>query len=183
MRNPAMVSILAHCWTLRVTLAAAVPTSVGAVLEVPVGESDICPIRAGFCGAASLPLAVGERFRHVTGKNLYEVYGMTEASGIIALIHPPALALSVRSAFVCHTQVVVRRLNADGALGKPAWRVKLACNLSGPTVSPGYRTGEHNRVFLPDDVLNTGDLATPMPQAGSISPAALGSDHSERSQH
>jgi fatty-acyl-CoA synthase len=163
MRNPAMVS---GFWRIveryGVTLAAAVPTSVGAVLEVPVGESDIRSIRAGFCGAASLPLAVGERFRHVTGKNLYEVYGMTEASGIIA-VDPPAGPGAIGSVGfrLPYTQVVVRRLNADGALGETCVEGEVGVlTLSGPTVSPGYRTGEHNRgVFLPDDVLNTGDLA------------------------
>ncbi len=51
-------------------------------LRMPPGHIEI---RAGFCGAASLPLAVGERFMQVTGKNLCEVYGMTEASGLIAI--------------------------------------------------------------------------------------------------
>ena len=86
MRNPAMVS---GFWRIverhRVTLAGAVPTSMGAVLEVPVGDADLRTVRAGFCGAASLPLAVGERFREITGRTLYEVYGMTEASGLIAI--------------------------------------------------------------------------------------------------
>ena len=51
-----------------VTLAGAVPTSVGAVLEVPLGDADMRAVRAGFTGAASLPPAVGERFREVTGR-------------------------------------------------------------------------------------------------------------------
>ena len=145
-----------------VTLAGAVPTSVGAVLEVPVGKSDISSIRAGFCGAASLPLAVGERFRQVTGKNLYEVYGMTEASGIIA-VDPPAGPGAVGSVGLRlpYTQVTVRRLNADGALGEICAENEVGVlTLSGPTVSPGYRNEEHNRgVFFPDGTLNSGDLA------------------------
>ena len=42
-------------------------------------------VRAGFCGAASLPRPWASAFAQVTGRDLYEVYGMTEASGIIAI--------------------------------------------------------------------------------------------------
>jgi fatty-acyl-CoA synthase len=73
LRTPAMVQ---GFWRLvaqhRATLVGAVPTSVGAVLEVPLAGADISAVRAGFCGAASLPPAVGERFRQVTGRGLFE---------------------------------------------------------------------------------------------------------------
>jgi len=86
LRNPAMVQ---GFWRLvarhRASLVGAVPTSVGAVLESPLEGADLAAVRAGFCGAASLPPATRERFRQVTGKNLFEVYGMTEASGLIAI--------------------------------------------------------------------------------------------------
>ena len=86
MRNPAMVSGFWHIIErYGITLAGAVPTSIGAILQVPPGDADIRSLRAGFCGAASLPLAVGERFREVTGRTLFEIYGMTESSGIIAV--------------------------------------------------------------------------------------------------
>jgi fatty-acyl-CoA synthase len=162
MRNPAMVS---RFWQIveryRVTLAGAVPTSVGAVLEVPVGDADISSIRAGFTGAASLPLAVGERFREVTGKALYEVYGMTEASGIIAIdpVAGPGCAGSVGFPLP-YTEVEVRRLGADGSLGETcAEREVGVLTVRGPTVSPGYRNPEHDRGVFVDGMLNTGDLA------------------------
>ena len=88
-----------------------VPTSVGAVLEVPLDGADISAVRAGFCGAASLPPAVGERFRQVTGRGLFEVYGMTEASGLIA-IDPVAGEGGIGSVgwALPYTRVEVRRL-------------------------------------------------------------------------
>ena len=162
MRNPAMVS---GFWRIverhRVTLAGAVPTSMGAVLEVPVGDADLRTVRAGFCGAASLPLAVGERFREITGRTLYEVYGMTEASGLIA-IDPtagPGGAGSVGFPLP-YTEVVIRRLEADGSLGVPCVIGEVGVlTVRGPTVSPGYRDPEHNRGVFVDGTLNTGDLA------------------------
>lgn len=47
--------------------------SIGAVLEVPLNGADISVVRASVTGATLLPPAVGERFRWVTGYNLYEV--------------------------------------------------------------------------------------------------------------
>jgi len=162
MRNPAMVT---GFWRIvqqyGVTLPGAVPTSIGAVLEVPLGDCDLHAVRAGFCGAASLPLAVGERFRQLTGHTLYEVYGMTEASGLVA-IDPPAGPGGAGSVGfpLPYTQVVVRRLQADGSLGEPCAQGEVgALTVRGPTVSPGYRNPEHDRGVFLDGTLNTGDLA------------------------
>jgi fatty-acyl-CoA synthase len=162
MRNPAMVNRFWHIVErYGVTMAGAVPTSLGAVLEVPIGDADISSIRAGFCGAASLPLAVGERFRQLTGKSLYEVYGMTEASGLIA-IDPTAGPGGVGSVGfrLPYTQVRVRRLNADGSLGDDCAEGEVGViTVHGPHVSPGYRNPEHNQgVFMADGGLNSGDL-------------------------
>ena len=115
LRNPAMVQ---GFWRLaaqyRATLVGGVPTAVGAVVEVPLAGADLSAVRAGFCGAASLPPAVGERFRQVTGRNLFEVYGMTEASGLIA-IDPVAGSGGEGSVGYAlpYTRVVVRRLEAN----------------------------------------------------------------------
>ncbi len=161
LRNPAMVQ---GFWRLAAqhgaTLVGAVPTSVGAVLEVPLDGADISAVRAGFCGAASLPLAVGERFRQVTGCSLFEVYGMTEASGLIA-IDPVAGTGGVGSVgwALPYTQVVVRRLEANGRLGSPCEADEIGViTVSGPHVSPGYRNPEHDAGIFEGGVLNSGDL-------------------------
>ena len=161
LRNPAMVQ---GFWRLAAqhgaTLVGAVPTSVGAVLEVPLDGADISAVRAGFCGAASLPLAVGERFRQVTGCSLFEVYGMTEASGLIA-IDPVAGTGGVGSVgwALPYTQVVVRRLEANGRLGSPCEAHEIGViTVSGPHVSPGYRNPEHDAGIFEGGVLNSGDL-------------------------
>jgi len=161
LRNPAMVQ---GFWRLvaqhGATLVGAVPTSVGAVLDVPLDGADISAVRAGFCGAASLPLAVGERFRQVTGRGLFEVYGMTEASGLIA-VDPVAGTGGVGSVgwALPYTQVVVRRLEANGRLGAPCETHEIGViTVSGPHVSPGYRNPEHDAGIFEGGVLNSGDL-------------------------
>jgi len=138
----------------------AVPTSVGAVLEVPLDGADISAARAGFCGAASLPTAVGERFRQVTGCGLFEVYGMTEASGLIAIdpVAGEGGAGSVGWALP-YTQVVVHRLEAGARLGAVCDTNEIGViTVRGPHVSPGYRNPEHDAGVFDGGVLNSGDL-------------------------
>jgi fatty-acyl-CoA synthase len=137
-----------------------VPTSIGAVLEVPLDGADMGSVRAGFTGAASLPLAVGERFRQVTGKTLYEVYGMTEASGLLAIDPPAGPGVPGSVGFpLPYTQLLVRRLNPDGSPGEacPPGDVGVV-TLRGPTVAPGYRNPAHDHGVFLDGTLNTGDL-------------------------
>lgn len=161
LRNPAMVQ---GFWRLSAkygaTLVGAVPTSVGAVLQVPLDGADLSAVRAGFCGAAPLPPAVGERFRQVTGRGLFEVYGMTEASGLIA-IDPVAGEGGVGSVgwALPYTQVAVHRLEANGRLGAACEPHEIGViTVRGPHVSPGYRNPEHNAGIFEDGVLNSGDL-------------------------
>jgi fatty-acyl-CoA synthase len=161
LRTPAMVQ---GFWRLvsqyQATLVGAVPTSVGAVLDVALDGADISAVRAGFCGAALLPPAVGERFREVTGRGLFEVYGMTEASGLIA-IDPVAGAGGVGSVgwALPYTEVSIRRLQADGQLGEVCTPGEIGViAVAGEHVSPGYRNPAHNAGVLDHGVLNSGDL-------------------------
>jgi fatty-acyl-CoA synthase len=161
LRSPAMVQ---GFWRLvaqyGATRVGAVPTSIGAVLEVPLAGADISAVRLGSTGAASLPPAVGERFEQVTGRRLHEVYGMTEASGLIALRPPgdPEGTGSVGWALP-YTRIVVCRLQADGRLGAPCEPGEIGViTVHGPHVSPGYRNPLHNAGVFEGGVLNSGDL-------------------------
>lgn len=161
MRNPAIVE---GFWRLvaqyKATVVGGVPTAVGAVLQVPVGDHDISALRAGLTGAALLPPAVGKRFKEVTGHTLYEILGMTEASGLIS-IDPLCGPGGVGSVGwpLPYTQVDVLRLNADGRLGEVcAAREIGVIAISGDHVSPGYRNPDHNDGVFSDGVLNSGDL-------------------------
>lgn len=161
LRNPAMVQ---GFWRLvaqyKATLVAGVPTSMGAILEVPLDGSDISAVRAGITGAALLPPAVGERFRMVTGRNLYEVYGMTETSGLIA--YDPIAGTGAGGSVgwaLPYTRVEVRRFGSDGRLGEVCETNEVGViSVRGPHVSPGYRNPEHNVGIFNDGMLNTGDL-------------------------
>lgn len=161
LRTPAMVK---GFWRLvaryRATMIGAVPTSVGAVLEVPIEGADLSGVRAGFCGAASLPISVGERFREMVGRGLFEVYGMTESSGLIAM-DPAAGDGCIGSVGLRmpYTEVVVRKLEPSGRLGAACAPGEIGVvTVRGPNVSPGYRDPEHDAGVFHDGLLNTGDL-------------------------
>ena len=129
-------------------------------MQVPVGGHDISALRGGLTGAALLPPAVGKRFREVTGHNLYEILGMTEASGLIS-IDPLCGSGAVGSVGwpLPYTQVDILRLNADGSLGEVcAVREIGVIAISGDHISPGYRDPDHNDGVFIDGVLNSGDL-------------------------
>jgi fatty-acyl-CoA synthase len=162
LRNPAMVQ---GFWPLvarhRATLVGGVPTAVGAVLQQsPLAGVDISCVRAGFCGAASLPPAVRQAFRQATGHDLHEVYGMTEASGIIAVdaVSSTGGEGSVGWALP-YTQVEVRRLESNGRLGAACASGEIGVvTIRGAHVSPGYRDPAHDAGVFEDGVLNSGDL-------------------------
>lgn len=161
LRNPAMIAAF---WRIasqyRVSWACGVPTSFAAVLEVPLQGADLSALRGGSTGAAILPPAVAKRFRELTGRTLYQGYGMTEAAGLITVE-----SSSAEGGGVCvgwplpYTEVLVRRLEADGRLGAACEAHEIGVvTVRGPTVSRGYLDPAQDAGTFAGEVLNTGDL-------------------------
>jgi fatty-acyl-CoA synthase len=58
-----------------------------------------------------------------------------------------------------YTEVVVRRLAADGSLGEPCAPEEIGViTVRGPTISPGYQNPVHDAEVFDHGLLNTGDL-------------------------
>ena len=162
LRNPAMIQSF---WKIvekyRVTIIAAVPTAIGALVEVPLHGADLSHVRYGICGAASMPRAVAERFEQLTGKKLHEILGMTESAGLIAidLASGERVAGSVGYALP-YTEVNIKRLLPDGSLGESCLPNEIGVlTVTGPTVSKGYLNPQQNKGVFEDGTLNSGDLA------------------------
>ena len=158
LRNPTMVAQFWRiCERYGVTIAGGVPTSITAITEVPVDDDvDLSSLRSGLTGASPLPVAVREKFNAVTGKPLNEIYGMTEASGLISCnpFGDDGGAGSVGFRFP-YTQVTIRRLGEEGNLGEPCDVGEVGVlTVRGPTVSPGYRNSEQNAETFVDGGLN-----------------------------
>jgi len=73
---------LIECW--KATFVCTVPTAAAALLQRPVGDSDISSLNAAFCGSAPLPVALFKRFQEVTGVEIIEGYGLTEATCLVS---------------------------------------------------------------------------------------------------
>ena len=161
LRNPAIVE---GFWRLvaqhNITVVGGVPTALGAVLQVPVGDNDISAVRTGLTGAALLPPAVGTRFKNVTGCHLYEILGMTESSGLVSIdpLCGPGSVGSVGWALP-YTQVEILRLKEDGSLGEPCATDEIGVIIiQGDHISPGYLDPKHNDGVFDIGRLNSGDL-------------------------
>lgn len=161
LRSPAIVE---GFWRIvadhKATLVGGVPTAIGAVLQTPVGNYDISSVRAGLTGAALLPPAVGKRFKEVTGRTLFEIFGMTESSGLVS-IDPLCGEGAVSSVGwpLPYTQVDVLRLNADGSLGEVCDPEEIGViTIVGENISPGYRDPNYSDDTFVDGRLNSGDL-------------------------
>jgi fatty-acyl-CoA synthase len=161
LRNPVMVERFWRlCERYGVTVAGAVPTSLGALTHVPTAGADLHRMRVALTGASPLPAAVRERFEEVTGRPVKEMYGMTEASGLISFNPARGNGGSGSVGFrFPYTRVVCRRLDDDGELGEVCEPGEIGVvTVSGPTVSPGYRDPTQGAGTFQDGVLVTGDL-------------------------
>lgn len=81
-RDPEVVRSI---WTLlaesRATVLAMVPTSLAAVVDVPVAGANLTALRAVCTGASPLPRELGARMEAKLEKPVCQIYGMTEMSG------------------------------------------------------------------------------------------------------
>ncbi|MDH4564348.1 AMP-binding protein [Pseudomonas sp. BN411] len=142
-RNP---EVIRQHWRLvehyGVTLSGGIPTSVAAMLEVPIDGHDISSLRFMLSGGAPVPAALCEKVKALTGLELYQAYGMTECTGVIAL---PNLARPAIPGSAGHVAEPIE-VRIDG--GEVCVR--------GATVFPGYLGQE--RSPLEDGWLRSGDL-------------------------
>ncbi|AVA35879.1 fatty-acyl-CoA synthase [Cupriavidus metallidurans] len=184
LRNPAMVTGI---WKIverfGITIFGAVPTALGALLNVPV-DADISSIRYGLTGAAPCPFSVTKRFAEVTGVELHELLGMTETGGATAADaagqRPTVGSVGYRLPF---TRLRVRRQDAEQGLGDDCDPHEVGVLfVEGPHVSHGYRDPSQNAGVFIEGGLNTGDLAY-FDDAGKLFIAGRAKDLIIRSGH
>lgn len=161
MRNPVIIK---NFWKIveryRATVIGGVPTALAALLNVPV-DADISSTRLSISGASLLPRAVALQFQKMTGTKIHEILGMTETGGLVSI--DPASAEPVLGSVgirLPYTQVVVRKLAADGSLGEACAPHEVGVmTVSGPHVTPGYKDQSQNGDALRGGYLDSGDLA------------------------
>jgi fatty-acyl-CoA synthase len=145
----------------KATIVAGVPTSIAALAEVPVGNSNVSSVRMAITGGSVLPKAVGERFEKRTGMRLFETYGMTETAAGIAFNpgrgEPLAGSVGFRAPYA---KTMIAAFGSEGKSPVPC--APLTSGLvvvRGPQVFPGYVDPKHNDgVLIEDGWLITGDV-------------------------
>ena len=147
-RNPEVVR---GFWKMvechRVAIGGAIPTSLSAIAQIDPDGADISCLRYFLTGGAPVPDAIGAALQRLTGRPTYQMYGLTECAGVVALpgIDQPPVP---RSAGRVEPPMEVR-IEGTG-IGEICVR--------GPTVFAGY-VGEPSPVSR-DGWLRTGDLGS-----------------------
>ncbi|TQV67989.1 AMP-binding protein [Exilibacterium tricleocarpae] len=132
-RNPEVIS---HCWRLvehyRIAFTGGIPTSVAAMMQVPVGDADISSLKMVAAGGSPVPLSLIDAVQAVTGLPIHQMYGMTETAGLITV--PNAAVTPVRGSVGWVPPVTEIRI--DGAAGQPGEVGEIY--VRGPQVFGGY---------------------------------------------
>ncbi len=154
-----------HYWRFvqrhRVTLLAAVPTVMSALLAVDPGDADRSSVRALYTGGSPLPDELAAAFEQRLGIPVRNILGMTECAGVISIepFHGPRVAGSCGLALP-FTEVVAMATPAHG--GAPLQPLPAGSSgilaVRGPHVGPGYTDAARNAGTFEDGWLITGDI-------------------------
>jgi len=158
-RDPAFVT---HFWKIidqhHVTHGGGVPTTLGALADVPVGDCDISSLRVSATGASICPPEIERRYlARWGGACVQQIYGMTELAGAITHdtmgVRPRAEAVGTRN------PLVELAILADGRLDTGPWPSPVGELLTrGPQVFAGYVDDKQTEGAFYEGWLRTGDI-------------------------
>jgi long-chain acyl-CoA synthetase len=146
----------------KVTIFCAVPTMYIAIIShAKAGEFDLSSVRACISGGAALPMAVRKKFMDLTGGNLVEGYGLSEASPVTHVnpVHDGVVKDGSIGIPIQETDAAIVDLSNPDHFLPVGGEGELA--VRGPQVMKGYwnRADESKAVFR-NGWLLTGDIAT-----------------------
>jgi fatty-acyl-CoA synthase len=159
MRNQAVVK---HYWTLAdrcgITLIAAVPTVIAALMTTECTGVEIRKPRACLTGGSPLPGELATQFERKFGIPVRNILGMTECAGVIS-IEPLRGPRTPGSCGLALPFTVVQAVAADGSGRTCAADESGILRVRGPNVGPGYTDARRNAgTFGADGWLITGDI-------------------------
>ncbi|GAA5316461.1 MAG: acyl-CoA synthetase [Candidatus Pelagadaptatus aseana] len=151
LRNPEVVK---RCWDLvehyRIKVMGGIPTSMGAFAQIPLAGQDIDSLDYLVTGGAMVTPAVVKAVESLTGKSLYQVYGMTETAGVISISDME----NTPTPGSCGLPGQGIEVRIDGANGEPNKTGEIC--VRGDNVFQGYLG--HSEEALDEGWLRTGDL-------------------------
>jgi len=158
-RDPALIT---NFWKIvekyRLTHAGNVPTTLGALADIPVGDCDISSLRVTPTGASVCPPEIERRYLATWGGPcVQQVYGMTELAGAIA--HDVVGVKPRPEAVGTKNPMVELAILADGKLHTGPWPSPVGELLTrGPQVFPGYVDQKQTEDAFYQGWLRTGDV-------------------------
>jgi long-chain acyl-CoA synthetase len=149
-----LIRVMAHG---KITWMSGVNTLFNALTNVPEFKAlDFSSLRIAVAGGAAIQSEVARRWRDITGSNVVEGYGLTEASPVVCINPFGAPKLGTVGLPVPSTEVTIRddtgKVLATGEEGE-VW-------VRGPQVMRGYwqQPAETDHVITADGWLHTGDI-------------------------
>ena len=161
-RNPKVIgSYWKLCERYGCHICGAVPTVLSALLNVPLGESDLQSVQLALTGGSAMPVEVAHAFEKHSGLKVIEGYGMTEVCGYSTMVPKdgPMMYGSVGySAPYVETKTV--RIDTTGAYAGDCSTDEIGVVvMRGPCAFSGYRQEEHQaQAFIAEGWVNSGDL-------------------------
>ena len=144
----------------KIEVLAAVPTVVGAILNVSMEGNDLSSLRTLTGGGSAVPVPVADAYKHRFGLEILETYGMTEASSCHTISYPdrPVYLGSVGHALP-YSRVKVVDVDERGKAVRECPPGKIGVvTMHGPGVFSGYVTGSPDAPFVEPGWVNSGDL-------------------------
>jgi len=158
-RDPALVT---NFWKIvekyRISIAGNVPTTLGAIADVPVGECDVSTLRVTPTGASICPAEIERRYLAAWGGPcVQQVYGMTELAGAIA--HDVAGVKPRPESVGTKNPMVELAILSGSELYTGPWPSPVGELLTrGPQVFPGYLDSKQTEDAFHQGWLRTGDI-------------------------
>jgi fatty-acyl-CoA synthase len=144
----------------RIEVLAAVPTVIGAILNVSMEGCDVSSVRTLTGGGSAIPVPVADAYKHRFGLEILETYGMTEASSCHTISYPerPIYLGSVGHALP-YSGVRVVEVDERGKALRDCAPGKIGVvTMAGPGVFSGYVSGSPDAPFVEPGWVNSGDL-------------------------
>lgn len=158
---------------LGVTISSGIPTSMEAMLDAPTRGADISTLRFLLSGGAPVPVKLHELAQKNVGRDLYQAYGMTECSGVIAL---PDLSRPAVWGSVGHIKAPVEAcIDAGEICVRSPMLFQGYLGLESPVSADGwFRTGDLGHIDPEGNLFITGRAKDLIIRSGhNIDPALI----------
>ena len=126
----------------KATFMVTVPTAASQLLQRPV-NADISSLNAAFCGSAPMPVELFKRFQEVTGVEIIEGYGLTEATCLVS----------------CNPKDGLRKVGSIG-IPLPYTKVRILDCLESGEITREMEVNEIGEICISNAGINVGETYT-----------------------